>query len=101
MEQEYALSTTANGWPITNENQQISAIYTDAFYQYPMAVVANNSITGGISTWRYLYNATFPDLQPFPGSVVYTVLKVMAFSFRAKTTIHSNSPISIHYNISY
>jgi hypothetical protein len=81
VEQEYAFGTTANGWPITDDNQQISAIYTDAVYQCPMAVMANDSITGSIPTWRYLYNATFPDLQPFPGSGVYHGSESMTFTF--------------------
>lgn len=37
----------------------------------PAAIVTNDSITGGFPTWRYYYNATFPDIQPFPGLGVY------------------------------
>ncbi|PMD19731.1 cholinesterase [Hyaloscypha hepaticicola] len=71
IEEEYAFGTTANGRPITDDSQQISAFYTDIVYQCVMAIRANESITGGIPTWRYLYNATFPNLQPYPGALVY------------------------------
>ena len=67
VEQEYSIGSTANGWPITDEYDQISAIYTDAVYQCPMSIVVNDSLNTGIPTWRYLYNATFPDIQPFSG----------------------------------
>jgi hypothetical protein len=67
VEQEYSIGSTANGWPITDDYDQISAIYTDAVYQCPMSIVVNDSLSAGIPTWRYLYNATFPDIQPFPG----------------------------------
>jgi hypothetical protein len=70
-EQEYSIGSTANGWPITDDYDQISAIYTDAIYQCPMAIVVNDSLSEGIPTWRYLYNATFPDIQPLPGLGVY------------------------------
>lgn len=71
VEQEYSIGSTANGWPITDDYDQISAIYTDAVYQCPMSIVVNDSLSAGIPTWRYLYNATFPDLQPLPGLGVY------------------------------
>jgi hypothetical protein len=70
-EQEYSIGSTANGWPITDDYDQISAIYTDAIYQCPMAIAVNDSLSVGIPTWRYLYNATFPDIQPLPGLGVY------------------------------
>jgi hypothetical protein len=41
-EQEYSIGSTANGWPITDDYDQISAIYTDAIYQCPMAIVVND-----------------------------------------------------------
>lgn len=81
IEEEYAFGTTANGRPITDDSQQISAFYTDIVYQCVMAIRANESITGGIPTWRYLYNATFPNLQPYPGALVYHGSESMAFSF--------------------
>jgi carboxylesterase type B len=71
VEQEYSIGSTANGWPITDDYDQISAIYTDAVYQCPMAIVVNDSLSVGIPTWRYLYNATFPDIQPLSGLGVY------------------------------
>jgi carboxylesterase type B len=70
-EQEYSIGSTADGWPITDDYDQISAIFTDAVYQCPMSMVANDSLSAGIPTWRYLYNATFPDIQPLPGLGVF------------------------------
>ena len=48
-----------------------SQIYTEFFFQCPQALTANISVTGGYATWRYYYNATFPNLQPFPGLLDY------------------------------
>jgi hypothetical protein len=70
-EQEYSIGSTADGWPIADDYDQISAIFTDAVYQCPMSMVANDSLSAGIPTWRYLYNATFPDIQPLPGLGVF------------------------------
>ena len=66
VELEYSLNSTANGWPITDAYHQISAIYTDAVYQCPLSIVANDSLSAGIPTWRFLYNATFADIMPLP-----------------------------------
>lgn len=71
VERNYSIGSAANGWIITDDNDQISAIYTDVTYQCPMAIAVNDSLSAGIPTWRYLYNATFPDLQPLPGMEVY------------------------------
>jgi hypothetical protein len=71
VEQEYAIGSTANGWPITDAFDQISAIYTDAMYQCPLSIVVNDSMNVGIPTWRYMYNATFPDIMPLPGVGVF------------------------------
>jgi acetylcholinesterase len=30
----------------------------------PQAIVANHSVAAGIPTWRYYFNATFPNTQP-------------------------------------
>ena len=52
---------------ITSQTTQIAAIYTELGFQCPAAIVANDSAAAGIPTWRYYYNASFPQLQPIPG----------------------------------
>lgn len=52
---------------ITSNTTQIAAIYTDLGFQCPSAIVANDSATAGIPTWRYFYNASFAGLQVVPG----------------------------------
>lgn len=52
---------------ISTETAQIAAMYGELFYQCPSAIVANDSASAGIPAWRYLYNATFPNVQPSPG----------------------------------
>ena len=59
-----------------------------------MAIRANEAITGGIPTWRYLYNATFPNLQPYPGALVYHGSESMTFSFLSKPT----TPILFYFS---
>jgi carboxylesterase type B len=50
-----------------------AAIAGDFQFQCPCAIVANDSEATGIPTWRYLYNATFPNTQfkQFPSLGVY------------------------------
>jgi carboxylesterase type B len=51
-------------------NGQLSKIYTDFVYQCPVGLVATESQMADIPTWRYYYNASFPNTQLFPGSGV-------------------------------
>lgn len=53
---------------IDSETEQIDQIYTELGFQCPSAIVANDSASAGIPTWRYYYNASFPALQPVPGA---------------------------------
>ena len=46
-------------------------IYTEYFFQCPAAIEANNSAAAGYPTWRYYFNASFPNTQGFPGGGVY------------------------------
>ena len=52
---------------INSETEQIDRIYTELGFQCPSAIVANDSASAGIPTWRYYYNASFPAVQPIPG----------------------------------
>lgn len=50
----------------------IAQIFTEFIFQCPCANVANASSTvDKLPTWRYLFNATFPNTQPFPDAGVY------------------------------
>jgi len=56
----------ANGYDV------IAQIYTDFMFQCPAAQVANSSASqAGVLTWRYFFNATFPNTQLIPGIGVY------------------------------
>jgi len=53
---------------INSETEQIDRIYTELGFQCPSAIVANDSSTAGIPTWRYYYNGSFPAIAPIPGA---------------------------------
>ena len=51
----------------------IAQIYTEYFFQCPAAIQANASAAAGYPTWRYYFNASFPDTQLFPsGGVLHS-----------------------------
>ncbi|KAL8792142.1 MAG: hypothetical protein Q9195_005238 [Heterodermia aff. obscurata] len=51
----------------------IAQIYTEYFFQCPGAIQANASAAAGYPTWRYYFNASFPDTQLFPlGGVLHS-----------------------------
>lgn len=52
---------------ITSQTEQIAAIDTEVGFQCPCAIFANDSASAGTPTWRYYYNASFPEIQPLPG----------------------------------
>lgn len=56
----YAVGTPG----ITSEFDAIAQISTEFTFQCPAAIVAEQSATVGFPTWRYYYNATFPNLYP-------------------------------------
>ena len=52
--------------------QQTPAIVTDFAFQCPAGILANDSrFSAGLPTWRYFFNATFPNTQPYPGAGVW------------------------------
>ncbi|KAJ5114457.1 hypothetical protein NUU61_000216 [Penicillium alfredii] len=53
------------------ENDRISLIATDAFMHCPAQKYANLSAGVGIPTWRYFFNASFPNNEIFKGSGAY------------------------------
>jgi len=80
--QQY-LSPYPSIWPILTEAytspeeglntpfEIASQIFTEYFFQCPEALWANASAKVGINTWRYYFNASFPDTQVFPEAGVY------------------------------
>ncbi|KAI9717837.1 MAG: hypothetical protein M1828_007076 [Chrysothrix sp. TS-e1954] len=66
LQESYAIGNSANGIPITNDYDATSAVFTDIQFQCPQALWANeSSAQGQVPTWRYLFNATFPNTQSF------------------------------------
>jgi carboxylesterase type B len=49
----------------------ISQIMSDYTFGCPAYVLSDDSARGGYPTWRYYFNATFPNLQKFPNAGVY------------------------------
>lgn len=56
---------------IADEFQRSALIQTEFTFQCPAAVVANESASVGINTWRYYFNASFPNSELFEGSGAY------------------------------
>lgn len=48
-----------------------SQAFTDFIFQCPQALMANETAAQGVPTWRYYFNASFPNTQGFPGAGVY------------------------------
>jgi carboxylesterase type B len=49
----------------------ISAIMTDLQFTCPAFLQAHGAFVAGYPSWRYYFNATFPNLQAFPNAGVY------------------------------
>lgn len=56
---------------ISSEFEQASAIDTDYRFSCITSQIANSSSIAGLPTWRFLFNASFPNTQLFPGAGVY------------------------------
>ena len=50
---------------------QLSAIVTDYIFQCPAAKWVNDTASIGIPAWRYYFNASFANTQPYPGLGVF------------------------------
>lgn len=50
---------------------QIAQIFTEIAFQCPQALVSNDTANAGIPAWRYYFNASFANLQAYPGLGVY------------------------------
>lgn len=50
---------------------QVSALQTAYSFLCPQALWANETAAQGVSTWRYFFNASFPNTQSFPNAGVF------------------------------
>lgn len=84
------VGTTAG---INTDYDIISAIYTDLNFQCPQALQANETAMQNVPTWRYLYNASFPNQEVFPGAGVYHSTEIVqVFQTYAGGPINPNTP---------
>ncbi|KAF2184769.1 alpha/beta-hydrolase [Zopfia rhizophila CBS 207.26] len=49
----------------------IAQMETEVSFHCGAALLANDTATAGIPSWRYYFNASFPNTQTFPGEGVY------------------------------
>ncbi|KAJ5115926.1 Alpha/Beta hydrolase protein [Penicillium angulare] len=56
---------------IHTENDRISLIVNDYQMNCPIGILANDSLKADIPTWRYFFNASFPNNESFKGSGAY------------------------------
>ncbi|KAJ5289090.1 carboxylesterase hlo [Penicillium angulare] len=56
---------------VHTENDRISLIVNDFEMNCPIGTFANDSTRVGIPTWRYFFNASFPNNELFRGSGAY------------------------------
>ena len=62
----------AAGQPGLSSDYDIaSQIFTEVVFQCPAALFSNASAAAGIPTWRYYFNASFPNTQIIPGLGVF------------------------------
>ena len=59
LNQDYAIPSTG----ISDAYDAASQIYTELVFQCGASIVANQSVTAGWPTWRYYYNASFPNIN--------------------------------------
>lgn len=52
-------------------NQQLTNIYTDLIFDCTVKLVSEETANAGIPSWRYYYNASFPNTDLYLGSAPY------------------------------
>ncbi|KAF2832664.1 alpha/beta-hydrolase [Ophiobolus disseminans] len=85
----YTSNTTNSTMSNATNYDTIARIYTDFVFQCPQALWANATAAAGIPTWRYFFNASFPNTQPYANLGVYhasEVALVFGTYDRANTT---------------
>lgn len=78
-------------------NGQIARIATEVGFQCGAAVVADDSRAVGIPAWRYVYNASFPNTEIFPGSGAYhsAEVKTLFGTYPRKGATHFQQELHI------
>ncbi|KAF2650147.1 alpha/beta-hydrolase [Lophiostoma macrostomum CBS 122681] len=59
------------GSEFPSDYDAIAQVVTDNVFQCADALFANASAVAGIPSWRYYFNASFPNTQSFPNAGVY------------------------------
>ncbi|KAF2793174.1 alpha/beta-hydrolase [Melanomma pulvis-pyrius CBS 109.77] len=59
------------GWEFPTGFDAVAQMETEITFHCPAALVANDTATAGIPSWRFYFNASFPNTQTFPGEGVY------------------------------
>jgi carboxylesterase type B len=67
----WVLANYPIGMEFSNDFERLAALYTDFVFQCPARLVALETAQVGIPSWRYYYNASFPELQLFNNAGVY------------------------------
>lgn len=68
--------------------EQTAQIFTESVFQCSAAMLANASAAIGIPTWRYYYNASFSNIQPYPGLGVWHSSEIpIVFSTYSRTNV--------------
>jgi len=85
LEAAYPLNSPGIGG---SDYDQSAQIFTELVFQCPAAFHANATASIGIPAWRYYFNASFPNFQPFPGLGVYHSSEIpLVFSTYARKNV--------------
>lgn len=92
-----AIVTNAYPVPSTGKYEvfyAISQIYTELVFQCPAAMVASESVAAGFPTWRYYYNASFPNtaIRPELATIGLGDLDLEAFHGSEISLVFGNYP---------
>ncbi|KAL4794267.1 Alpha/Beta hydrolase protein [Aspergillus venezuelensis] len=81
---------------ILTENARINRIATEFAMQCNTQVHANDSKTAGLPSWRFLYNASFPNTEFFPGAGAYHASDISSLfgTYRKEGATHFQHELS-------
>lgn len=70
----------------------------DTSFQCPLAAFTNLLVDSNYAAWRYFYNATFPNLNIFPGSGVYhySEVPIVFGTFPTPNATHTERELSAY-----
>ena len=60
--QNELVNNILSGYPLTGADQ-VEAIVNDLTFLCPVGILTNDSKAAGFPTWRYFYNASFPNIK--------------------------------------